>query len=61
MNLRPKCFDDYPGQDRVCENLKIYTKAANYGKMLDHCLFHGPPGLGKTTLQELLQKLWLSI
>lgn len=55
MNLRPKCFDDYPGQDRVCENLKIYTKAAQLrGKMLDHCLFHGPPGLGKTTLAGIV-------
>ncbi|MGY3804618.1 Holliday junction branch migration DNA helicase RuvB [Pigmentibacter ruber] len=55
LNLRPKCFDDYPGQERVCDNLKIYTKAAQLrGKMLDHCLFHGPPGLGKTTLAGII-------
>lgn len=55
VNLRPKSFDEYPGQERVCENLKIYTKAAQLrGKMLDHCLFHGPPGLGKTTLAGII-------
>jgi Holliday junction DNA helicase RuvB len=54
-HLRPKTFDEYPGQDRVCENLKIYTQAAKLrGKMLDHCLFHGPPGLGKTTLAGIV-------
>ena len=55
LNLRPKSFDEYPGQERVCENLKVYTKAAQLrGKMLDHCLFHGPPGLGKTTLAGII-------
>lgn len=54
-NLRPKSFDEYPGQERVCENLKVYTQAAKLrGKMLDHCLFHGPPGLGKTTLAGII-------
>ncbi|KAB8033462.1 Holliday junction branch migration DNA helicase RuvB [Fluviispira multicolorata] len=54
-NLRPKSFEEYPGQERICENLKIYTKAAKIrGKMLDHCLFHGPPGLGKTTLAGII-------
>lgn len=54
-NLRPQNFSEYPGQDKVCENLKIYTKAAKIrGKMLDHCLFHGPPGLGKTTLAGIV-------
>lgn len=54
-DLRPKTFDEYPGQTRVCENLKIYTQAAKLrGKMLDHCLFHGPPGLGKTTLAGII-------
>ena len=55
INLRPKNFDEYPGQERVCENLKVYTQAAKLrGKMLDHCLFHGPPGLGKTTLAGII-------
>ncbi len=54
-NLRPQSFAEYPGQDRVCDNLKIYTKAAKLrNKMLDHCLFHGPPGLGKTTLAGII-------
>ena len=55
LNLRPKNFDEYPGQERVCENLKVYTQAAKLrGKMFDHCLFHGPPGLGKTTLAGIV-------
>ncbi|WP_397602022.1 Holliday junction branch migration DNA helicase RuvB [Silvanigrella sp.] len=55
VNLRPKNFDEYPGQERICENLKVYTQAAKLrGKMLDHCLFHGPPGLGKTTLAGII-------
>lgn len=55
VQLRPKTFEDYPGQERVCENLKIYTQAAKLrGRMLDHCLFHGPPGLGKTTLAGIV-------
>ena len=54
-DLRPKTFDEYPGQERVVENLKIYTQAARLrGKMLDHVLLHGPPGLGKTTLAGII-------
>ncbi len=53
--IRPKTFEDYPGQEKVCDNLKVYTQAAKLrGKMLDHCLFHGPPGLGKTTLAGIV-------
>ncbi len=53
--LRPLSFDDFAGQDQVLENLKVFVAAANQrGEALDHALFHGPPGLGKTTLANIL-------
>ncbi|MGB6268534.1 MAG: Holliday junction branch migration DNA helicase RuvB [Olleya sp.] len=53
--LRPLSFDDFTGQDQVLENLQIFVQAANKrGEALDHTLFHGPPGLGKTTLANIL-------
>ncbi len=53
--LRPVTFDDFTGQQQVLENLKIFVQAANQrGEALDHTLFHGPPGLGKTTLAHIL-------
>ena len=53
--LRPLRFDDFAGQDQVLENLKVFVEAANQrGEALDHTLFHGPPGLGKTTLAHIL-------
>ncbi len=53
--LRPLSFDDFAGQERVLENLKVFVQAANQrGEALDHTLFHGPPGLGKTTLAHIL-------
>ena len=53
--LRPLSFDDFTGQEQVLENLKIFVQAANQrGEALDHTLFHGPPGLGKTTLANIL-------
>ena len=48
--LRPLSFEDFTGQDQALENLKVFVEAANKrGEALDHTLFHGPPGLGKTT------------
>ena len=53
--LRPLSFDDFAGQDQVLENLKVFVQAANQREeALDHTLFHGPPGLGKTTLAHIL-------
>jgi Holliday junction DNA helicase RuvB len=53
--LRPLSFDDFNGQEQVLENLKIFVEAANLrDEALDHTLFHGPPGLGKTTLAHIL-------
>ena len=53
--LRPLTFDDFSGQDQVLENLQIFVEAAvERNEALDHTLFHGPPGLGKTTLAHIL-------
>ncbi|AXP81047.1 Holliday junction ATP-dependent DNA helicase RuvB [Mariniflexile rhizosphaerae] len=53
--LRPLSFDDFTGQDQVLENLQVFVQAANLrDEALDHTLFHGPPGLGKTTLAHIL-------
>ncbi|MCA0130976.1 Holliday junction branch migration DNA helicase RuvB [Winogradskyella alexanderae] len=53
--LRPLTFDDFTGQDQVLKNLLVFVQAANLREeALDHTLFHGPPGLGKTTLAHIL-------
>ena len=54
-SLRPQTLDDYIGQEKTKENLKIYIEAARQrGDVLDHVLFYGPPGLGKTTLAGII-------
>lgn len=53
--LRPLSFDDFTGQDKILENLKVFVAAAKQrGDALDHVLLHGPPGLGKTTLSHII-------
>ena len=53
--LRPLRFDDFCGQQKVVENLAVFVEAAKYrGEPLDHTLLHGPPGLGKTTLSNII-------
>ncbi|MBA4407864.1 MAG: Holliday junction branch migration DNA helicase RuvB [Bacteroidota bacterium] len=53
--LRPLEFNDFSGQSKIVENLKIFVKAARMrGEALDHVLLHGPPGLGKTTLSSII-------
>ena len=53
--LRPLRFDDFSGQKKVVENLEVFVEAAKYrGEPLDHTLLHGPPGLGKTTLSNII-------
>jgi len=56
-SLRPRSFDEYVGQERVVENLRISIEAAKQrGEPLEHVLFYGPPGLGKTTLAGLIAR-----
>ena len=53
--IRPQQLDDFTGQKEIVSNLEIYIKAAKMrGEALDHTLFHGPPGLGKTTLAHII-------
>ena len=53
--LRPLRFDDFSGQHKVVDNLRVFVEAAKYrGEPLDHTLLHGPPGLGKTTLSNII-------
>src|SRR4029434_4953034 len=57
VNLRPRGFDEYVGQDQVKENLKVAIAAARgRNDVLDHILFHGPPGLGKTSLAYIISR-----
>lgn len=57
LSLRPKTLNDYIGQDKVKDNLRIYITAAKQrNESLDHCLLYGPPGLGKTTLSGIIAR-----
>ena len=57
VSLRPDNFDSFIGQNKIVENLKIYIKAAQErNESLDHVLLFGPPGLGKTTLANIISK-----
>ena len=54
-NIRPKQIKEFSGQQQTIDNLIIFIKAAKIrGEALDHILFHGPPGLGKTTLSRIV-------
>ena len=55
VSLRPKCIDDYVGQEKVKANLKVFIESCKKrGDALDHVLLYGPPGLGKTTLSHII-------
>ena len=57
--LRPLKFNDFSGQSKVVENLSVFVEAAKFrGEPLDHTLLHGPPGLGKTTLSNIIATNW---
>jgi Holliday junction DNA helicase RuvB len=57
QTLRPLSFDDFTGQTQTCANLRVFVEAARArGEALDHTLLYGPPGLGKTTLAQIIAK-----
>ena len=55
IRIRPAALDDFIGQRSLCQNLRVFVEAAlGRGEPLDHALLHGPPGLGKTTLAQII-------
>ncbi|MGY9047566.1 MAG: AAA family ATPase, partial [Rhodobacterales bacterium] len=55
--LRPKMLDDFVGQAEAKANLRVFIQSARMrGEAMDHTLFHGPPGLGKTTLAQIMAR-----
>ena len=57
INLRPTTLDEFVGQEKVCQNLIVFIQSAkSRGEVLDHVLLYGPPGLGKTTLSNIISK-----
>ncbi len=57
INLRPTSLDEFVGQEKACQNLKVFIQSAKQRKeVLDHVLLYGPPGLGKTTLSNIISK-----
>ena len=57
VSLRPQTLDEFIGQPTLCENLQVFVEAArSRSEALDHVLFYGPPGLGKTTLAQIVAR-----
>ena len=62
VSLRPRRMEEYIGQDKAKENLKVYIEAARMrGDSLDHVLLYGPPGLGKTTLSGIIAEVGVNL